>query len=164
MDGNVSSVTSNYVVQYGYLYRKTEQWNDGASIRHTYYDYARYGSKWLPSNIEVERYGQGPTGLTTWTHLEYNSNGQKTLLVTDSGTTKPLTHAYTYDACGNLHTETVSGSGVISNTKTYGYDSTKRFVTVLPNPLETKALAVPLLTTYGDTSSLRLIEAQATTL
>ena len=141
MDGNVSSVISSYVSQYGYLYSKTEQWNDGTSIHHTYYDYDRYGSKWLPSNIEVERYVQGQTGLSTWTHLEYNSNGHKTLLVTDSYSTKPLTHAYTYDACGNLYTETVSGSGVISNTKTYGYDSTKRFVTSITEVSGSQSLA-----------------------
>ena len=128
MDGNLSSTITRYSHDTGDLFEKTEKWNDGASRITTYYDYYYYNGQRLPSNIQSERYLPHNSDLLTWTHIEYNSCGLKTLQIDNDNTSKPLTHQYTYDGGGNVLTETVSGSGVITNTKTYVYDISKRFV------------------------------------
>lgn len=128
MDGNISRVVNEYDQQHGYLKHRYEYWDDYASFVHNYSAYACYRGIWLPAAIEDIRYSQVTDDLTTETHLEYNTYGQKTLETANYGSSKPLTRTYTYDGCGNLTSESVSGSGVNTNTKTYTYDSTKRFV------------------------------------
>lgn len=128
MDGNISRVVNEYDQQHGYLKHRYEYWDDYASFVHNYSAYACYRGIWLPTVIEDIRYSQVTDDLTTETHLEYNTYGQKTLETANYSSSKPLTRTYTYDGCGNLTSESVSGSGVNTNTKTYTYDSTKRFV------------------------------------
>lgn len=128
MDQNVFRVVTDYDQQYGYLKHKYEFWNDTGYLIHNYINFACYNGVWRPDSIEEKRGAQTIDELRTNTFLEYNTYGQKTLETTDYYSSKPLTRTYTYDGCGNLASETVSGSGVVSNTKTYTYDSTNRFV------------------------------------
>ena len=129
MDGNLSTIAMVYTQSTGDLLEKRERWDDGATRISRFLDYDYYNGQRLPAYIENERFLPGSGGLLTRTQIEYNSCGLKTRRVDNLYSDKPLTHQYTYDNGGNLLTEKVSGSGVTTNTKTYVYDSSKRFVT-----------------------------------
>lgn len=101
----------------------------GDMCEHTSFSYVNAGS-WCPNKVSqaTTRFSMNNMpNITRITTFTYDSHGNKTSEVNDPyAGNLTLTHQYTYSSCGNLLTETVSGSGQ-SRTTSYTYSSSNRF-------------------------------------
>ena len=94
-----------------------------------YQNYVKYGGGYQPADVIEETAYTGQTAFTERTHFTYNSRGLTTSVTARYNTTIPVLTSYTYDAFGNVLSDTTSANGVETVGKTYQYDNTHRFVT-----------------------------------
>lgn len=83
----------------------------------------------MPLNIVKSQkhkdYSEVKSSTTAYT---YNDKGEVIKVVTNDGSTLPLTVNTTYDVYGNVLTSTQTGKGIVANTETNVYDASGRFV------------------------------------
>ncbi|MFA6922989.1 MAG: RHS repeat-associated core domain-containing protein [Bacteroidales bacterium] len=124
-NGNLTSVSVNY---------------NGDAYTTASYEYTSAGNWDCPnkiSNITVTKTRTGETGSYIRTvDNTYNTDGSLATSVRDQGQAKSVTTNHTYYSnFGNLHTTTISASGLSSRTSTLEYDEKGRFVTKSTNSL-----------------------------
>lgn len=111
------------------------------------------------SAIENTNYRDG-LSFKTREETDYNTLGaiSQKRSFGNQANAPPIITSFTYDNVGNILTETLSTTGIASQTTSYGYDTSKRFVikTTTPDGLSATADVDYLGRVYKEVSSLGL--------
>lgn len=120
---NITTTTYTFDTSLGVpLTERTEYGSSGMYRQTAYSDYIQRGNRQLPSYVTVtQKHEDDSSPFTDITRLTYDSDGHVSRKVEHYDSSLPLTTDYTYDYYGNVASETVSGSGVQSLTKSYYY-------------------------------------------
>ena len=104
--------------------------NNYKQVAYTYGS-TKCGGQWLPTQIvRTQRHPNDTQTFSTTQNITYNSTtGLPTQIVDNAHNNNlKLTTTRTYNAYGNLSSQTVSGAGLSTVTTNYAYDSSNRFV------------------------------------
>lgn len=116
------------------------------------------------ATIENSVYKDG-LSFTTKEESNYFPNGEvmENKKYGNNANAPPVVTSYTYDPIGNLQTETLSATGITSQTTNYYYDVTNRFVnkTLTPDGLSSTSVVNALGRVSSETSSLGLTTTYA---
>ena len=121
---------------------KTEdRMNNGKTSTKSYYnEYASGASDidaWIigrVSKVTVTHEQDGNAAITKSSTFTYSQDkGILSESVVNADTDWALTNSYTYDSFGNIKSETVTGSGIMEATSTYGYSDDGKFLTSVTN-------------------------------
>lgn len=125
--GNTTTTTYSHNTTYGYLLSENTQYGSSAMYRTTEYSgHQLKGGTWLPTTVTLtQKHEDSGTPFTSTTKISYTENGLKASETANYGTNLALLKQYTYDACGNVLSEAVSGSGVPQITTYHTYTSYK---------------------------------------
>ena len=111
------------------------------------------------ASVENSMYKDG-LSFTTKEESNYFPNGEvmENKKYGNNANAPPITTSYTYDTIGNLKTETLSTTGIISQTTNYFYDVTNRYVnkTTTPDGLSSTSIVNALGRVSSETSPLGL--------
>lgn len=97
---------------------------------HVHYgDFVYAGGRYLPQSVlTVREQGDFDGTDSVRTCYEYNNRGLITKRTDYANTSQPVITMYSYDAYGNIISETTSATGVETITKTYEYTDDHRFM------------------------------------
>jgi RHS repeat-associated protein len=124
MYNHQTTTTYSYNQDIGYplLQRTTYDSND-MYRQTTWSDYTYKGRAYRPQTvINSQKHEDDANAYSHTTKLTYNNNGLPTTKIDLYGTSKALTHTYTYDTYGNVLSERLTGSDA-DITHSYQYDS-----------------------------------------
>ncbi|WP_304343886.1 RHS repeat-associated core domain-containing protein [Chryseobacterium koreense] len=129
-------------------YTYKPEFNDG--------DHYQYGKI---ASIENSTYKDG-LSFTTKEISDYNSKGavSESYKYSNDANAPPIVTSYTYDAVGNILSQTSSVQGITPQTTTYEYDATQRYVakTTAPDGLSSTSVVNALGRVSEETSPLNL--------
>ena len=139
--GNETATTYTYHADHHYLLSERTEYGGSNMYRQVCYSYpsSKIAGAWRPTSItHIQKHGDSNTAFSALTTISYNSNGLRTTVIENAGTSLPLTTTYQYDGFGNVIKEKLSGTGVNSNTETnYQYSSNGKYLTQKSTPAET---------------------------
>ena len=144
---NTTTTTNTYNLSRYYPTKQYVSYGGSSMYKQVeYLDYVKAGRTWLPQTIkQTQKHQSDDTPFSSTTSITYNTTtGKKTKVVENVGTV-PITHAYTYDAFGNVLTDKMSADGVPTVTTTYAYDATHRY----PTSVKSSATSVYKEYTYN---------------
>lgn len=120
---SVTTTTYTFDTSLGVPLTERTEYGSSDMYRQTVYsEYVPRGNRQLPTYVTVtQKHEDDSSPFTDITKLTYDSDGHVSRKVEHYGSSLPLTTDYTYDYYGNVASETVSGSGVQSLTKSYYY-------------------------------------------
>ncbi len=151
--------------------------NDDFKLKKAFTDYDSVGStestySYKPESNNGDHYFYGKIASTTQTtysenlsfttreETDYfpNGNVQENRQYGNDANAPPIFKTYTYDEVGNIKTQTTSTIGIASQTTTYEYDLTRRYVnkTTTPDGLFSESVVNSLGIVSEDTSALGL--------
>ena len=128
LDGNSFTKTYTYDFTKDGVPTETVSNHADGYAKTQYQNYTKYGGCYQPADVISETKYTGQAAFTERTHFSYSSQGLTTNVTTRYNTTIPVLTSYTYDAFGNVLSDTTSASGVENIGKTFLYDSSHRFV------------------------------------
>ena len=125
--GNTTTTVYSHNTTYGYLQSENTQYGSSAMYKTIEYSgHQLKGGTWLPTTVTLtQKHEDSGTPFTSTTKISYTENGLKASETANYGTNLALLKQYTYDACGNVLSEAVSGSGVPQITTYHTYTSYK---------------------------------------
>ena len=125
--GNVTTTTYSFDTYKGYLVSENTQYGSSSMYRETTYSgYQQKGGTWLPTTVTIRQKHEDCSDLySASTKIAYTDNGLKASQTDFYGTNQALLRQYTYDACGNVLSESISGNGVPQLTTHYTYTSAR---------------------------------------
>lgn len=120
---SVTTTTYTFDTSLGVPLTERTEYGSSDMYRQTVYsEYVPRGNRQLPTYVTVtQKHEDDSSPFTDITRLTYDSDGHVSRKVEHYDSSLPLTTDYTYDYYGNVASETVSGSGVQSLTKSYYY-------------------------------------------
>lgn len=120
---NVTTTTYTFDTSLGVPLTERTEYGSSDMYRQTVYsEYVPRGNRYLPTYVTVtQKHEDDSSPFTDITKLTYDNDGHVSRKVEHYDSSLPLTTDYTYDYYGNVASETVSGSGVQSLTKSYYY-------------------------------------------
>jgi len=156
--------------------------NDDLKLKTAYTDFSGAGSSiskytYKPEFFNADHYYYGKISssensvykdglsFTTKDEYDYLPNGEisESRKYGNQPNAPPIINSYTYDSIGNLKTETGSVTGISSQTTTYEYDTTNRYVnkTITPDGLFSTAVVNALGRIVSEVSPLGLTTSYA---
>ena len=131
-DANLVTTIRDYDTSHGYLNSESSSYGSGMYRSTVYYGYVTAGRAYRPGTIVSKQChpDDGNEFSITTTNTYNATTGALTQSVEGSGNNNALTTNYTYTTFGYIYSKSVTGTGIGSYVQYYGYDATKRFLTL----------------------------------
>ena len=131
-DANLVTTIRDYDTSHGYLNSESSSYGSGMYRSTVYSGYVTAGRAYRPGTIVSKQChpDDGNEFSITTTNTYNATTGALTQSVEGSGNNNALTTNYTYTTFGYIYSKSVTGTGIGSYVQYYGYDATKRFLTL----------------------------------
>ena len=126
-DGNLTGSEKRYLDEDSSLVATKRIFN-------TYNQFGNWGIKNKLTKSITESHYESDTLYRRLITYSYDSNGNLTTQIADSGKTKAVTTSYLINSLGMPYQKTVSSTGLSSRVESYEFDTKFRFVTRVINP------------------------------
>lgn len=136
LKNNLTITKTSTVDDYGNILTETINYNgEGTTIIETVYTDNGSWCDYLPDYDTVTKTRNGETPYKNETDYIYRADGLIETIRSFMHLANPADETFGYDAFGNITSKTISASGEIPRTESYGYDDKHRFVTEKTNIL-----------------------------